>query len=40
MTTKVLSKQQALDVDPNAMQQINFDGNPDQDGNATTFSIL
>ena len=28
-----LSKQQALDADPRAIQQINFTGNLDRDGN-------
>ena len=31
-----LSKQQALDVDPKAMQQINFSGNLTGEGNANT----
>ena len=39
MATKYLSKQQYLDADPKAMQQINFTGNVDRAGN-TTFFIL
>ena len=35
-----LSKQQALDDDPKAIQQINFTGNLDWDGNATRFFII
>ena len=35
-----LSKQQALDADPKANQQINFTGNLDQAGNTTAFSFL
>ena len=34
-----LSKQQALDADPRAIQQINFTGNLDRDG-STTMSLL
>ena len=34
-----LSKQQALDADPKAIQQINFTGNLAQDGNTTIFFI-
>ena len=34
-----LSKQQALDTDPKAMQPINFTANLDRDGN-TTFLII
>ena len=34
-----LSKQQALDVDPKAMQQISFAGNVDQVAGATIFFI-
>ena len=34
-----LSKQQALDADPRAIQQINFTANLDKDGNTTTFFI-
>ena len=32
-----LSKHQALDSDPKAIQQINFTANPDRDGNTTIF---
>ena len=32
-----LSKQQALNADPKAIQQINFTGNLDQTGGATMF---
>ena len=32
-----LSKQQALDSDPKAIQQINFTGNIDRTGNTTIF---
>ena len=35
-----LSKQQALDVDPNVTQQINFTGNLIQAGNTTMFFII
>ena len=35
-----LSKQQALDTDPKAIQQINFTGNLDRAGNKTIFSLL
>ena len=35
-----LSKQQALDADPRAIQQINFTANLDRAGNATMFSII
>ena len=35
-----LSKQQALDADPRAIQQINFAGNLDQGRNTTMFFIL
>ena len=34
------SKQQALDVDPRAMQQINFTGNLDRAGNTRIYFIL
>ena len=34
-----LSKQQALDVDPRAIQKINFTANLDRDGNTTMFFI-
>ena len=35
-----LSKQQALDVDPRAIQQINFTANLDRAWNATMFFII
>ena len=35
-----LSKQQALDVDPRAIQQINFTANLDRVKNATMFFII
>ena len=35
-----LSKQQALDADPKATQQINFTGNLDRDGNTRFYFIL
>ena len=35
-----LSKQQALDADPRAIQQINFTGNLDWAGNTTMFFII
>ena len=35
-----LSKQQALDADPRAIQQINFIRNLDRDGNTTMFFII
>ena len=35
-----LSKQQALDVDPRANQQINFTANLDRTGNTTIYFIL
>ena len=35
-----LSKQQALDADPRAIQQINFTANLDRAGNARIFFIL
>ena len=34
-----LSKQQAFDADPRAIQQINFTGNLDRVGNTTIFFI-
>ena len=34
-----LSKQQVLDADPRAIQQINFTANVDRDGNTTMFFI-
>ena len=35
-----LSKQQVLDADPRAMQQINFAGNLDKNGHTTMFFII
>ena len=35
-----LSKQQALDADPRAIQQINFTANLDREGNTTMFVIM
>ena len=35
-----LSKQQALDADPRAIQQINFSANLDRAGNTTMFFII
>ena len=35
-----LSKQQALDADPKANQQINFTANVDRDGNTRIYFIL
>ena len=35
-----LSKQQALDGDPRAIQQINFTANPNGNGNTTVFFII
>ena len=35
-----LSKQQALDADPRAIQQINFAANLDKAGNTTIFFII
>ena len=35
-----LSKQQALDTDPKAIQQINFTGNLNQRGGAKMFFII
>ena len=35
-----LSKQQALDADPRAIQQINFTANLDRAGNARIYFIL
>ena len=35
-----LSKQQTLDADPRAIQQINFTANLDRDGNITMFFII
>ena len=35
-----LSKQQALDADPKAIQKINFTGNLDRDADAIMFFII
>ena len=35
-----LSKQQALDADPKAIQQINFTGNLERDNSAIMFFII
>ena len=35
-----LSKQQELDADPKAIQQINFNANLDRDGNTIIFFII
>ena len=35
-----LSKQQALDADPKAIQQINFVANLEREGNTTMFFII
>ena len=35
-----LSKQQALDADPRAIQQINFTANLDREGNTKMFFII
>ena len=40
MTALDLSKQQALDADPGAIQQINFTANLDRAGNRTMFVII
>ena len=40
MTTVDLSKQQALDADPRAIQQINFTANLDREGNRRVYFIL
>ena len=40
MIAKDLSKQQALDADLKAIQQINFTTNLDRDGNTTMFFII
>ena len=40
MITIDLSKQQELDADPRAIQQINFTANLDRDGNTTMFFII
>ena len=40
MITVALSKQQALDADPKAIQQINFAANLDKAGNMRIYFIL
>ena len=40
MITINLSKQQALDIDPKAIQQINFTENLDRDENRNTATYL
>ena len=40
MITIDLSKKQALDADPKAIQQINFTANLDRAGNTTMFFII
>ena len=40
MITIDLSKQQELDADPKALQQINFTGNLDRLGNTAMFFII
>ena len=40
MTVIHLSKQEALDADPKAIQEINFSANLDRDGNTTIFFII
>ena len=40
MITIDLSKQQALDADPRAIQQISFTANLDRAGNITMLSLL
>ena len=40
MIAVALSKQQALDTDPNAIQQINFTANLDRAGNTRLYFIL
>ena len=40
MITVALSKQQALDAGPKAIQQINFAANLDKDGNTRIYFIL
>ena len=40
MIAVALSKQQALDADPKAIQQINFAANLDKAGNMRTYFIL
>ena len=40
MITINISKQQALDADPRAIQQVNFTANLDRAGNTTMFFIM
>ena len=40
MIAEDLSKQQALDADPRAIQQINFTANVDRAGNTRIYCIL
>ena len=40
MTAINLSKQQSLDADPRAIQQINFTANLDRVGNTTMFFLI
>ena len=40
MTAIDLGKQQALDADPTAIQQINFTANLDRAGNTRIYSVL
>ena len=40
LIAKDLSKQQSLDADPRAIQQINFTANLDRAGNTTIFCIV
>ena len=40
MIAEDLSKQQALDIDPTAIQQVNFTANLDCAGNTTMFFII
>ena len=40
MITIDLSQRQVLDVDPRAIQQINFTANFDKEGNTTMFFVI
>ena len=40
MIATYLSKQEDLDADPKAIQQINFTGNLNRNGNTTMFFII
>ena len=40
MTAVELSKQQVVNTDPKAIQEINFTGNPKRVGNTTKFFIF